>query len=198
MLESRSKHFISCSSTQGRCPDLTIPIRPFLHGSPTPAFVDLALVLTTPHRTLFLYPLSAFFVVFCNIIGTKDHDDYELMGQITHRLSPYKQDSHLGKLLNLLQSLEQLCEPLFQEPSAASEVNSSSQRGVPAEFVTMSDNPTDSSTTGTFDPMMPFGHAMEPIIDTGYDLSADWLMWQLFNSQVPAGWLNQDFDSINI
>lgn len=27
--------------------------------------------------------------------------------------------------------------------------------------------------------------------DTG--ASADWLMWQLFNSEVPLGWLNPDF-----
>jgi hypothetical protein len=37
-------------------------------------------------------------------------------------------------------------------------------------------------------------------IDFGQDLSssgtgdsADWLMWQLFNSDVPSGWLNPDF-----
>ena len=122
-------------------------------------------------------------MVFCNIIGTIDRDDRELMGQITQRLSPYKQDSHLGKLLNLLQSLERLCEPLFQEPGGASEVISSSQGGLSAPFVPMSD---DQAST--------FGDDIEPILDAGDDPSADWLMWQLFNSQVPSGWLNKDFD----
>lgn len=160
-------------------------------------FFVLRFFLPSLYRTLFFYPLSAFFVVFCNIIGTIDHDDFELMGQITQRLSPFKQDPHLGKLLNLLQSLEQLCEPLFQASSGAPEASSSSQRYIPAAPLRLSDNPPDPVTTGAFDPAMPFGDNMEHTIDTGYELSADWMMWQLFNSQVEPGWLNKDFDFIN-
>lgn len=124
-------------------------------------------------------------MVFCNIIGTLDHGDRELMGKITKRLSPYKQDPHLGKLLNLLQSLERLCEPLFEGPGSTSECAPSPQRDLSAHFVPMSDHPSN-----------PFGDDIEPILGAEDDPSADWLMWQLFNSQVPSGWLNKDFDSI--
>ncbi|CAG7987325.1 unnamed protein product [Penicillium salamii] len=135
--------------------------------------------------TLFLYPLSAFFVVFCNIIGTVDYEDFQLMRQITQRLSPFEQDYHLGKLLNLLQSLERLCEPLFQEPSSVAAVNSA-QRDTTADIAL---------TNHVSPPAMPFADGMELLPEPETDPSADWLMWQLFNSQVPAGWLDKGFDS---
>ncbi|XHF98583.1 hypothetical protein AWENTII_002131 [Aspergillus wentii] len=147
--------------------------------------------------TLFLYPLSAFFVIFCNIIGTVDHEDYELMRQITQRLTPFKEDPHLGKLLNLLQSLERLCEPLFQEPSGPSEF-ASTQREAPGAFVPMSDHSADPVTIGAFPPGLSFSDNLELMPNTETDLSADLLMWQLFNSQVPAGWLNKDIDSFGV
>ncbi|KAJ5341707.1 hypothetical protein N7541_010831 [Penicillium brevicompactum] len=136
------------------------------HSADMPGFEDPYPSFLT--WTLFFYPLSAFFVVFCNIIGTIDHDDFKLMGQITQRLSPFKQDPHLGKLLNLLQSLEQLCEPLFQVSNGASEANSISQTYMPAAPLRLSDNPPDPVTTGAFDPAMPFGDNMESNIDTGW------------------------------
>ncbi|OJJ33537.1 hypothetical protein ASPWEDRAFT_114522 [Aspergillus wentii DTO 134E9] len=139
----------------------------------------------------------AFFVIFCNIIGTVDHEDYELMRQITQRLTPFKEDPHLGKLLNLLQSLERLCEPLFQEPSGPSEF-ASTQREAPGAFVPMSDHSADPVTIGAFPPGLSFSDNLELMPNTETDLSADLLMWQLFNSQVPAGWLNKDIDSFGV
>lgn len=159
---------------------------------------NFKLFLTTPPRTLFLYPLSAFFVVFCNIIGTIDKDDYELMGQIIEQLSPFKQDPHLGKLLDLLQSLQRLCEPLFQQPSGDPGI-ASSQGDRQDTFLSMSDYPSDLVTVGSFPPLVPFGDHLEPMPDAETtDFSADRLMWDLFNSQVPAGWLNRDFDSFGV
>ncbi|RAK75313.1 Zn(II)2Cys6 transcription factor [Aspergillus fijiensis CBS 313.89] len=150
--------------------------------------------------TLFLYPLSAFFVVFCNIIGTKDQNDYELMGRIIQRLEPFKQDRHLGKLLNLLQSLERLCEPLFR--TTGDGVVSGSEVVVPdgdasVTFAETSvDHADNTASLGAFHPVfsgatlgsMP---ATTTTTTTDVDPSADWLMWQLFNSQVPPGWLDE-------
>ncbi|CAK40739.1 Zn(II)2Cys6 transcription factor [Aspergillus niger] len=135
--------------------------------------------------TLFFYPLSAFFVVICNIIGTLDHSDFELLQQITQSLSQFKQDPHLGKLLNLLQSLEGLCEPLFQGGNSGPE-NMSSNLGT--------SGPNQLIEPVTMDGILPsasfnnnFGLSDEPIPNPDLDASADWLMWQLFNSQIPAG-----------
>ncbi|TPR04689.1 Meiotically up-regulated protein [Aspergillus niger] len=146
--------------------------------------------------TLFFYPLSAFFVVICNIIGTLDHSDFELLQQITQSLSQFKQDPHLGKLLNLLQSLEDLCEPLFQVGNSGPE-NMSSNLGT--------SGPNQLIEPVTMDGILPsasfnnnFGLNDEPIPNPDLNASADWLMWQLFNSQIPAGWLSTGDDPFEI
>ncbi|RAH55253.1 hypothetical protein BO85DRAFT_377202 [Aspergillus piperis CBS 112811] len=138
----------------------------------------------------------AFFVVICNIIGTLDHDDFKLLQQITQSLSQFKQDPHLGKLLNLLQSLEDLCEPLFQEGASGPENISSNLRASAPnqvmEPVTMDGIPPSASFDSNF------GLSDEPIPNSELDASADWLMWQLFNSQIPAGWLSSSMDPFEI
>ncbi|RDH21196.1 hypothetical protein M747DRAFT_322606 [Aspergillus niger ATCC 13496] len=138
----------------------------------------------------------AFFVVICNIIGTLDHSDFELLQQITQSLSQFKQDPHLGKLLNLLQSLEGLCEPLFQGGNSGPE-NMSSNLGT--------SGPNQLIEPVTMDGILPsasfnnnFGLSDEPIPNPDLDASADWLMWQLFNSQIPAGWLSTGVDPFEI
>ncbi|RDH36195.1 hypothetical protein BDQ94DRAFT_185379 [Aspergillus welwitschiae] len=138
----------------------------------------------------------AFFVVICNIIGTLDHGDFELLQQITQSLSQFRQDPHLGKLLNLLQSLEDLCEPLFQGGNSGPE-NMSSNLGT--------SGPNQLIEPVTMDGILPsasfnnnFGLSDEPIPNPDLDASADWLMWQLFNSQIPAGWLSTGDDPFEI
>ncbi|KAL2834700.1 hypothetical protein BJY01DRAFT_224144 [Aspergillus pseudoustus] len=152
--------------------------------------------------TLLLYPLSAFFVVFCNIVGTLDHGDYNLMRQITAGLSQFKQDAHLGKLLNLLQSLVQLCEPLFQEKeqgqgqntgNTLAENTARSSLAVPESYpaaVPPAEQLIPPFATAPFhgDDLTSGGDAMQSTAEL--DFSADWMMWQLFNSQVPGAWLN--------
>ncbi|KAL2822107.1 hypothetical protein BJX63DRAFT_417869 [Aspergillus granulosus] len=147
--------------------------------------------------TLLLYPLSAFFVVFCNIVGTLDHDDYNLMCQITASLSQFKQDPHLSKLLNLLQSLEQLCEPLFRQQDQGGNVNSAAaEANATAAFAVTGSHAAAGSPVEQFPTTAaPFQRntlvlGTESMPATELDFSADWMMWQLFNSQVPAGWLN--------
>ncbi|OJI83003.1 hypothetical protein ASPTUDRAFT_123266 [Aspergillus tubingensis CBS 134.48] len=138
----------------------------------------------------------AFFVVICNIIGTLDHGDFKLLQQITQSLSQFKQDPHLGKLLNLLQSLEDLCEPLFQEAGSGPE-NISSNLRASAPNQAMEPVTTDGiPPSASFD--SNFGLSDEPIPNSELDASADWLMWQLFNSQIPAGWLSSGMDPFEI
>lgn len=127
---------------------------------------------------MLLYPLSPFFVVFCNIIGTLDKDDHELIYQITTGLSQFKRDSHLEKVLSLLVSLERLCESLFHEDGEALP-----QMQGPTEAL-----PSVRASTNAGDIDLGQG-----VTSSDPGSSADWLMWQLFNSEVPLGWLNPDF-----
>ncbi|KAL6236203.1 hypothetical protein BDW75DRAFT_229656 [Aspergillus navahoensis] len=149
----------------------------------------------------------AFFVIFCNIIGTLDHGDYRLMRSIIKNLSRFKQDSHLEKLLSLLRSLERLCEPLFLESHGANP----ERQGLPvqqeeaATFVanghTISQNTMDfvpqTYYLGSTDRESLDNESM-PLQISGVDFSADELMWQLFSSEIPAGWLTADMHPFNI
>ncbi|KAL4893370.1 hypothetical protein BDV59DRAFT_178104 [Aspergillus ambiguus] len=148
--------------------------------------------------TLFLYPLSAFFVVFCNIVGTLDYGDYELMRDIIERLSHFKDDPHLRKLLNLLQSLERLCEPLFSGNGGGvpATENIALNGDEPALFARRDERPVGPTTLeGFVDPLRDDLQGVDGRVpDTEVDFSADWLMWQLFNSQVPATWFHKDYN----
>ena len=122
------------------------------------------------------------------------------MQRIIDKLSGFKQYPHLERLLNLLRSLQRLCDPLFQEQAKnqlASEYsfNVGGPSGLAATnyHATVPDTSANRSVTDQWgnDTMLQ----NEP---TGSNIengpSADWLMWELFNSQVPAGWVNSDFD----
>lgn len=139
-------------------------------------------------------------MVFCNIIGTLNHDGYVCMQRIIDKLSGFKQYPHLERLLNLLRSLQRLCDPLFQEQAEnhlASEdgFNIEGPSGLAA--TNGHANAPDTSANRSFtDPLG--GDTVLQNEPTGSNIengpSADWLMWELFNSQVPAGWINSDFD----
>ncbi|KAL4747374.1 hypothetical protein BDW72DRAFT_206528 [Aspergillus terricola var. indicus] len=140
----------------------------------------------------------AFFVVFCNIIGTLDHNDYRLMRSIIEGLSQFKQDPHLEKLLSLLRSLERLCEPLFLESHGANPTGQCAPVRQEASATFVTEGHTSSQITTDAIPqtyylddtdMGSLNHEPMPLQNTGVDFSADGLMWQLFNSEVPAGWL---------
>ncbi|KAL4868691.1 hypothetical protein BDV12DRAFT_169235 [Aspergillus spectabilis] len=153
--------------------------------------------------TLFFYPLSPFFVVFCNIVATLNHDNYKLLRDITSSLSQFKRDSHLERLLDLLRSLQRLCEPLFQEQSVdnpAREDISAHLRPSSALPVTTVDTVGLDATenpllTAPLDADMALSNATIP--NTEVNSSTDWMMWQLFNSQVPAGWITSDSNPFN-
>ncbi|CBF75762.1 transcription factor domain-containing protein [Aspergillus nidulans FGSC A4] len=139
----------------------------------------------------------AFFVVFCNIIATLDHNDYRLIRSIIEDLSRFNQDPHLEKLLSLLRSLERLCEPLFLENHSAGPA----RQGPPVQQETSVTFQTEAQTSSGITTDIPqtyplddtgmgsLNHEPIPLQNTGLSFPVNELMWQLFNSEVPAGWL---------
>ncbi|PWY69632.1 hypothetical protein BO94DRAFT_590416 [Aspergillus sclerotioniger CBS 115572] len=142
--------------------------------------------------TLFLYPLTPFFVLFCHIIGSLDQHDFDLTQDITKSLSRFKKHPHLDKVLRLLTSLEHLCEPLFQGREEAS------AQTLPLAFSVPEANNTGEALPSAVNPMMgEFGtDDADPrnpaMAHAELGPSADWLTWQMFDSQLPSGWLNVD------
>ncbi|KAL5341133.1 hypothetical protein BJX70DRAFT_75565 [Aspergillus crustosus] len=146
--------------------------------------------------TLFFYPLSPFFVVFRNVVGTLNHGNYKLLQDITSSLSQFMRDPHLERLLNLLRPLQGLCEPLIQESvdkpteeeTSMNVEHSSSLPALTADITGLENIPL----TAPLDSNMALRTTAVPV--TEGEPSTDWMMWQLFNSQVPAGWMNSGSD----
>lgn len=152
-----------------------------------------------------MYPLTPFFVLICNIIGTLDKDDYHLIRDITQGLAQFTESPYVAKMFGLLTSLKRLCEPLFQTvdnqdlpqpqgrrwfPSTTSNkpettVRAQSANAYEAENMSVSSAPVGApaelwGVQGQYPPVTP---------------SAEGMMWQLFNSQLSLGLFEPEFSS---
>ncbi|CAI7591497.1 unnamed protein product [Penicillium pancosmium] len=141
--------------------------------------------------TMLLYPLSPFFVLFCNVVATSDQRDFEMIKKITDDLRQFaKANAPIGKLYGLFSKFLDLCTPLIK-------VNT----GLPSSGATISSLPNDPSNA------MMFGRG-DRIMDTlpspitsrasvsgipqpmeGWD---DSLMWELFDNQPSLGWAESE------
>ncbi|EAU29690.1 predicted protein [Aspergillus terreus NIH2624] len=159
--------------------------------------------------TVLLYPLSPFFVLFCNVVRESDFEDYTLLKEVTQGLSRITGNSYVSKMLDLLTALQNLCEPLFQ---TTMDIQQGSQ--VSETYGTM-DGPVyqavapDTTNHTSLDCSHPGPPSTEPVIEpssTGIlppemypesSTSTDGLIWQLFNSQFSLGWFDVDYSPLN-
>lgn len=150
-------------------------------------------------RTVLLYPLSPFFVLFCNIIGELDMDDYNLMRDITQNLSQFAASPYISKLHKLLDALQNLCAPLIEaKQRIGSEVKVANL--YPSMAGTQQDYPVAADEHGhllTDDScyMDPTVQAYPQQLQTPSDGSYppdEQLMWQLFNSQLSLDWFESN------
>lgn len=66
------------------------------------------------HRTFLYYPLTAFFMLFCNVVTTSHASDFKLMKLITDTLSEHNDLSpSVAKLQHLFATFVSLSEHLF-------------------------------------------------------------------------------------
>ncbi|KAI9035338.1 Zn(II)2Cys6 transcription factor [Aspergillus affinis] len=154
--------------------------------------------------TMFMYPLSPFFVLICNIIGTLDKDDYHLICSITQGLAQFTESPYVTKMLNLLASLQQLCEPLFQTVDSQdappprgrrwyplATATSEPETTVPGHSATAygTENMSVSSSAAVGAPTELWMQEQYPAEVTP---STEGMMWQLFNSQLSLGLFEPD------
>lgn len=70
------------------------------------------------NRTVLLYPLTPFFVIFCNVVATSNLDDLRLLEEVTVTISRLKEQYIIGMNLHrLLSELIGLCSELHDLPS---------------------------------------------------------------------------------
>ncbi|KAF7713561.1 Fungal Zn(2)-Cys(6) binuclear cluster domain-containing protein [Penicillium ucsense] len=144
--------------------------------------------------TLLLYPLSPFFVLFCNIIGEVNTEDYQLLQNINQSLSHFTSSPHIAELVNLLQTLQDMCTPLIQSRQSLGPGAKIS----PWYPVTHENLFTD--TEGGAGVSVPGSSHVTPSLSadqmlttsTGIPPVTDDLMWHLFNSQPSLQWGDPD------
>ena len=152
-----------------------------------------------PSRTVFLYPLSPFFVLFCNIIGEIDIDDYHLIQDITKNLSQFSASPYITKLLRLLGTLQNLCEPLIHTKQ-----NLGAKAKVASWYPVTSDEPQEfgAVSDGSLALEAPYPNTTQPYSQfeqpgvSSVPPMADEMMWHLFNSQPSLQWFESDIISL--
>ncbi|CAG7991572.1 unnamed protein product [Penicillium salamii] len=169
----------------------------------TPGFIDpyptfltwsvtLHQICSTSHspisRTVLLYPLSPFFVLFCNIIGELDMDDYNLIQDITHSLSQFTASPYIAKLLKLLDTLQNLCIPLIQAKERMGPQAKLASL-YPAMTTRRDQQAMADQQQYLAEPLMdPLGSYPQQLQTPDGTFRDDEMMWQLFNSQLSLEW----------
>ncbi|KAF3388720.1 hypothetical protein F1880_004340 [Penicillium rolfsii] len=165
------------------------------HLAKSPGFVDPYPTFLT--WTVFLYPLSPFFVLFCSIIGEVDVDDYHLIQDITQYLSEFDASPYIAKLLRLLDTLQHLCEPLIlTKQHLCPQAKVAPWYPATTEEQQASMAVSDGSVTLRVPYMNPLAQSYpQPAQqDASGEIPpvADELMWHLFNSQPSLQWCDSD------
>lgn len=138
--------------------------------------------------TILSYPLCPFFVVFCNVVGTSDTRDFQLLQDVTNGISTLvTENKYVNRLHRLCATLLGLCRPLVPVTSFDGPAPPLS-----TEFLaqtTAEPQPMAFDTTrNVMDGSIPNG-------DVGETLPSSWnddMMWQLFQSQPSLDWFNAD------
>ncbi|KAH8722501.1 putative Zn(II)2Cys6 transcription factor-like protein [Phaeosphaeriaceae sp. PMI808] len=134
--------------------------------------------------TILSYPLCPFFVVFCNVVGTSNVQDFQLLQGVTDCISELvSENKFVNRLHRLCTTLITLCKPLVQE-------RISSGQGNIVTYTDVSEAPllpTDDTSLALGVPNVN-GNA-DGFITSSWD---DDMMWQLFQSQPSLDWFNSD------
>ncbi|KAJ5652347.1 transcriptional regulator family: Fungal Specific TF [Penicillium longicatenatum] len=154
--------------------------------------------------TMLLFPLSPFFVLFCNVVATSDHRDFGMIKEITGNLRQFaKANASIGKLYGLFSKFLDLCAPLIKENNAWS-----SSEGTVLELVGAPSSEREPQLSSPYTEM--FGRASDHTLNTlpspgpsravsdvpqsvpsveGWN---DNLMWELFDNQPSLGWADSE------
>ena len=136
------------------------------------------------HRTILSYPLSPFFVLFCNVVGTSDAHDFQLLTHVVDSVSSLAiENKQVERLRRLCNALLALCRPLVQNtfyPAVAPE-----QQPITLE----EQHPDAVSNPIVVDDNNAVGEGGASVGDQAW---GDGMMWQLFQAQPTLEWFNSE------
>jgi hypothetical protein len=138
------------------------------------------MIILTLCRTMLSYPLCPFFVVFCNVVGTSNAKDFQLLQDVTDSISELvTENKFVNRLHRLCTTLLGLCKPLVHSSASS---NIASTMGVPD----MAELPTHFNSEQQLD-------FMDANNDFGGFSNSSWndqMMTDLFNAQPSLDWFN--------
>ena len=175
--------------------------------------------LTYPtYRTVLLYPLTPFFIIFCNVIATSNREDYNLLTQITAALSRIKEcNPSIFRLHGLFSQFTALCDQLYeaisQDASRQHEQTTETIRSQPTAVANSNDvnvsmypqlhesltarvHSSDNTQLGSSEQQVLYPHTLDPgssVEGMSSQPSSMWddgLMWELFNIQPTVEWFD--------
>lgn len=126
------------------------------------------------------YPLCPFFVVFCNVVGTSNAQDFQLLQDVTDSISELvSENKFVNRLHRLCTTLIGLCKPLIESV----QMHTSNANLTIPEATDLS---MDTSTAP-----LNFPDANSHVDDFLTSWNDD-RMWTLFQSQPSLDWFNAD------
>ncbi|KAJ1707384.1 hypothetical protein NYO67_10442 [Aspergillus flavus] len=171
--------------------------------------------------TVLLYPLTPFFIIFCNVIATSNREDYNLITQITAALSRIKEcNPSIFRLHGLFSQFTALCDQLYEtiaqdasqqyqqttgtigsQPTAVTDSNAVNVAVYPQphESLTARAHSSDSTQLGTSEKPVLYSHALDPgssaegLSQQTSSMWDDGLMWELFNIQPTVEWFDAGY-----
>ncbi|KAL1595419.1 hypothetical protein SLS59_008351 [Nothophoma quercina] len=142
--------------------------------------------------TMLSYPLCPFFVVFCNVVGTSNERDFQLLQAVTEGISALvTENKYVNRLHRLCATLLSLCTPLVKTSCPQDRNNiSAAVPGFSAPISTQpSTIPSMSNTPDILDIPANVRGSADSLLPSTWN---DDMMWQLFQSQPSLDWFNAD------
>jgi len=139
------------------------------------------------------YPLCPFFVVFCNVVGTSNERDFQLLQTVTDGISALiTENKYVNRLHKLCATLLSLCKPLVN--ISGPQDRSNTNAAVPGILAQASANPSSLSSILNTPDLLNVAPNTETTSSEASFLSTwnDDMMWQLFQSQPSLDWFNAD------
>ena len=159
-------------------------------------------------RTILLYPLTPFFIIFCNVLATSNEQDHHTLNQIMTALSRIKDKNSfilalyglLSQFMDLCGQLEALVESNTTETHATNSVSLSPERlrsSQPQYEKSVSYGPQsrnfwdmhnlNDGTDGGLSMDEEYPGGLGQLRPSMWD---DSLMWELFNTQPSIEWFD--------
>ncbi|PYI36836.1 hypothetical protein BP00DRAFT_483160 [Aspergillus indologenus CBS 114.80] len=152
--------------------------------------------------TVFSYPMTPFYVLFCNVVGTSNVEDFQLMRDTTKGLSRFIDfNPAIGRLYHLFTQFLVLCSPLVEKEDSTSpcsvqqsmnldpeEPNVPLDAGIP---LLSTDNQLYNGPAhlGGTEGARSFDTTTQPEMNSWWNNAQ---MWELFGTQPSLEWVNSE------